>query len=233
MSQPLIELKNVSKKYGFKEGLRNINLSLSKGGIIGLVGTNGSGKSTLLKLLAGFVQPSKGSVLISGQKANRRRGDIVAFQSDKEALYPFYTVEETLRFSDKVFPSFDLKKAYELISHFHLDLKQPVKNLSKGYLARLKMAVTLARKLPLTLMDEPLSGIDPIARGEMIQNIASHIDLEQQTLLLSTHEVDEIEHLLDHVILLHEGKVVYSENVELLRESRNVSVLEIMKEVAK
>jgi ABC-2 type transport system ATP-binding protein len=157
----------------------------------------------------------------------------VAFLSDSNSLYPFYTVRETLEFGQSVFPSFDLTKAEKMVQTLRLDKNQRVKNLSKGNLARLKIIFALSRNVPLILMDEPLSGLDPIIREEILKILASYVEFGEQTLIISTHEVSEVEPLLDYVVFLNQGHLVLTAEVEELRAQRGKSVLEVLKEVAK
>lgn len=230
MIQPIIELTHVTKKYGLHEGLSDVSLTLERGGLVGLVGPNGSGKSTFLKLLAGLLHPNSGELKVGGTTIIGRNNPRVSFLSEVDSLYPFYTVEETIRFAFHVFPDFNQEKAREMISFLNLEYGKKVQQLSKGNRARLKIILSLARKVPLILMDEPLSGLDPMAREDILKLLARYAEIEAQTIIVSTHEVTEIEPLLDHVILLKYGKLLLSSSVEQLREKTGKSVLETMKE---
>lgn len=230
MLQPIIEFQNVTKNYPGQEALRNISLTLPQGKIIGLVGPNGSGKSTLLKLTAGLVQPSQGSVIVNGQQANRRIAAQVAYLSELDVMYPFYTVAETIQFTAGMFPDFDQAKAQEMLQFMQLSQDKKVKSLSKGNRGRLKIILTLSRRVPLVLMDEPLSGLDPIVRDSIIRSLISYLDLEQQTVVITTHEVAEIEPILDTVVAIQDGQVQGMIEVDVLRSTQGKSLLEWMKE---
>ncbi|MCD8502313.1 MAG: ABC transporter ATP-binding protein [Bacillaceae bacterium] len=227
----MISFTNVTKKYGFTTALNNMSFDIPQGGIVGIVGANGSGKSTLLRLMAGLLTKTKGEIVVCGERVNRMISSKVAFLSDADSLYPFYTVNETVEFAKHVFPDFNITKAKEIVSALDLQGDKKVKALSKGQRARLKIAVALSRNVPIVIMDEPLSGLDPIVREDLLKMIATYAELEKQTMLISTHEVTEIEPLLDHVMLIKQGEIILSESVEYLREEKGKSVLDVMKEV--
>lgn len=229
----IITFNNVSKKYGLTKALKDVSFQVPKSGIIGLVGPNGSGKSTLLKLVAGLVKKSAGEIIVCGDHVTRLIGSKVAFLAEVDSLYDFYTVKETVQFSASVFPDFDEQKANSILETLQVDLNKKVGTLSKGNRARVKIAITLSRQVPLLLMDEPLSGLDPLVREDIIKLIARYVEMEEQTLIISTHEVTEIEPLLDHVLLVKSGNILLSEKVEELRETKGQSVLDAMREVLK
>jgi ABC-2 type transport system ATP-binding protein len=229
----IISFQNVTKRYGLTTALKNVSFQVATGGIIGLVGSNGSGKSTLLKLIAGLVKKTGGEIIVCGEHVTRLIGGKVAFLAEVDSLYDFYTVKETISFSASVFPDFDEEKAYEILGTLEVDLTKKIGTLSKGNRARVKIAIALSRKVPLLIMDEPLSGLDPLVREDIIKMIAKYVEMEEQTLIVSTHEVAEIEPLLDHVLLVQNGEILLSEKVEELRETKGQSVLDAMREVLK
>ncbi|SDW70253.1 ABC-2 type transport system ATP-binding protein [Marininema mesophilum] len=224
----MIHLEQVSKHYLKKAALSDITLSLTPGTITGVIGENGSGKSTLLKLMAGLVRPTRGSVTFDGKPVTRRIASHVSYLSEQETYYPFYTVQETIDWQASQFPDFDHQIAEEILHFMNLDPEDPVKNLSKGNRARVKILLSLARKAPLILMDEPLSGLDPMVRDSIIKGLISFVDLEKQTLVITTHEVDEIESLLDHVIAIREGKIIQSISLEDLHLEEGVNLRQWM-----
>ncbi|ACV62485.1 ABC transporter related [Desulfofarcimen acetoxidans DSM 771] len=230
MPEKIIEFNNVSKKYGRQPALSNINLTLPRGKIIGLVGPNGSGKSTILKLIAGLVHPSSGSVKVNGREANRRIASEVSYLSELDVLYSFYTVAETISFNAGQFADFDINKAQEMVSFMQLDPNMKVKNLSKGNRGRLKIILSLARRAPLILMDEPLSGLDPLVRDSIIQSLISYLDLKQQTLIMTTHEVAEVEPLLDTAVAVKNGQIRNISEIDDIRSQQGQSLIDWMKQ---
>ncbi|WP_010630664.1 ABC transporter ATP-binding protein [Sporolactobacillus vineae] len=224
----MIQLENVSKRYLTKKALNAVSLQIEPGHIIGLIGSNGSGKSTTLKLIAGLIQPTAGTVLVDGRIATRRICDKVAYLSELDSYYSFFTVNQMVDFYAQTFRDFDRKKAKNMLDFMKLNGTQKVKHLSKGNRGRLKIVVTLSRNVPFVLMDEPLSGLDPIVRRSIVKSLISFIDLGKQTVILTTHELQEIEPLLDQVILIKNGGILAQENVDDLRSRENLSLTDWM-----
>lgn len=213
-----VSFQGVTKKYLQKVAIHEMNFELPTGKMIGLIGPNGSGKSTMLKLMAGLILPSSGTIAVAGQPVNRRISNLVSFASDKDDLYGFYTVSEMIQFYQGIFPDFNAARAKEMMAFMQLDPGVKVKTLSKGNAGRLKMLLALSRTAPVVLMDEPLSGLDPMVRTAIVKSLISFIDLDQQTVILSTHEVLEVEPLLDMVVLVHQGRVRAISRVDEIQE---------------
>ncbi|MCH1627671.1 ABC transporter ATP-binding protein [Ferdinandcohnia quinoae] len=226
----MITLKNVTKKYQGRLVVNNFSLTLESGRIIGLLGSNGSGKSTTLKMIAGLVQPTSGSILINNEKLSRRSCRDIAYLSEHDTLYPFFTVIQIVQFYASQFKDFSIDKAIEILQFLNVNPSDKVKHLSKGSKGRVKIALTLARKAPFLLMDEPLSGLDPMVRESILKGLISFLDIENQTLIISTHEVNEVEFILDSVILIKNGNLIDFIDVDTLREREGKSVLEWMKQ---
>ncbi|GAE27935.1 ABC transporter [Halalkalibacter wakoensis JCM 9140] len=227
----MINLSGVTKKYLTKVALNDVELELTKGKIIGLVGENGSGKSTTLKLLAGLTQATRGSITINGKKVNRIANQ-VSYLSELDSYYGFYNVGQTIDFFASQFSDFNQEKAEEIRTFMNLDRNAKLKHLSKGNRGRLKIVLTLSREVPVILMDEPLSGLDPMVRDSIVKGLISFIDLERQVVVITTHEIKEIEAILDEVVLIKEGKILGHRNVEELRLEENVGIVEWMKKIS-
>ncbi|MCL1631322.1 ABC transporter ATP-binding protein [Sporolactobacillus sp. CPB3-1] len=226
----MIQLEEVTKRYLTKKALQTVSLQFEPGHIVGLIGSNGSGKSTTLKLIAGLLRPTSGTVLVDGEVACRRICRKVAYLSELDAYYSFFTVKQTVDFYEQTFADFNREKAEEMLDFMKLDRTQKVRHLSKGNRGRLKIVVTLAREVPYILMDEPLSGLDPMVRSSIIKGLISFIDLEKQTVLITTHELQEIEPLLDTVVLIRNGVILDQKSVEEIRVSENLSLVDWMVE---
>lgn len=225
----MIQLNQVSKKYNHQVALKDISLTLEKGKIVGIVGENGSGKSTLLKLIAGLSLPTSGEVTVNGEKANRRIGKIVSYLSELDSFYPMFTVREAIDFQASQFADFNRAKAEEIMKYMQLEPDKKVKNLSKGNRGRLKIVLALAREVPYILMDEPLSGLDPMVRDTIVKGMISFVDLESQTLVMTTHEIKEIESILDCFIAIKDGSIIKMADVDELHESEGLGITEWMK----
>ncbi|WP_134702992.1 ATP-binding cassette domain-containing protein [Ammoniphilus sp. YIM 78166] len=227
----MIKLNQVTKKFMTKVALDDVNLELTRGKIVGLVGENGSGKSTTLKLIAGLIQPSKGSVTVNGVRVDRRIAKQVSYLSESDEYYGFYNVGQTIDFYASQFPDFNKEKAEEIRTFMKLDPNAKLKNLSKGNRGRLKMVLTLAREVPVILMDEPLSGLDPMVRDSIVKGLIEFIDLENQIVLITTHEIKEVETILDEVIAIKDGHIIGHHNVEWLRSEQNMGIVEWMTKI--
>ncbi len=227
----MIKLEQVTKKYINKYALRDVELELATGKIIGLVGENGSGKSTTLKLVAGLIQPTRGNVLVNGVKATHRIAQYVSYLSELDEYYSFYNVRQTIDFYASQFPDFNKEKAKQILGFMKLDPTAKLKQLSKGNRGRLKIVLTLAREAPVILLDEPLSGLDPMVRDSIVKGLISFINLERQVVLITTHEIKEIEMILDDVIAIKDGRIIGHHNVEQLRFEEGLGIVEWMTKI--
>src|SRR5690554_2194420 len=225
----VIQLTNVTKKYMKKSTLKNISFTLPIGKIIGIVGENGSGKSTLLRLIAGLSLPSSGTVTVNGEIAHRRISKVVSYLSELESYYSIFTVREAMDYQASQFTDFNMAKAEEIMKFMQLDPQMRIKGLSKGNRGRLKILLTLAREVPYILMDEPLSKLDPIIREAIIKGMISYVDLESQTLVMTSHEITEIESILDGFVAIKDGSLLRMADVEELHESEGLSITDWMK----
>lgn len=227
----MIKFEHVGKRYLKKVALKDINLELKPGKIVGLIGENGSGKSTTLKLIAGLIQPTSGVVTVNGRRVSRRISEHVAYLSELDEFYGFFTVGEMIAFFASQYPDFNREKAEEIRRFMKLAPDSKIKNLSKGNRGRLKIVLTLAREVPVVLMDEPLSGLDPMVRDAIVKGLISFIDLERQIVLITTHEIKEVETILDEVLLIKGGEIIGHKNVEELRDRENLGLVEWMTKV--
>lgn len=226
--QVVLRFEDTTKRYGFRPAVSNVSVDFPLGSVIGLIGPNGSGKSTLLKIAAGLVRSTSGRVWANGNIVNGRVRTGVSLLPDTNALYSFHSVSDTLDYFARAYVDFNVQKAKEISDFMELDMGQKVSHLSKGNYSRLKLVIALAREAPLVLMDEPLSGLDPIVRKSILKSLISFVEVERQTIVLSTHEVSEIEPVLDYVALIHEGKLKGFDMVDQIRLKHNQSLVEWM-----
>lgn len=214
----LIELEHVGKKYGGKRALQDVTVSIPRGKVIGLVGENGSGKSTLLKLMAGLLSPNSGIATFDGQQITRKIAGKVAYMSDTDDFYTYFTVQQLIDFYESQFDDFDVVKAKEIVQFLNVSLTSRIKSLSKGNRGRVKIAVTLAREADVYLLDEPFSGLDPMVRDDIAKGLIRFTDQERQTVIMSTHEIREVEPLLDEIIVMRGGQMIAHEAVDEIRD---------------
>lgn len=224
-----IQLEHVSKKYGRHTAVNDVSITLSSGRIYGLIGPNGSGKSTTLKMMAGLLFPTSGFVKIDEEQVTREMVRQTAYLTELDMFYPHFTVKDMVNFYQSQFPDFQTEQAYKLLNEMQLNPEKKIKKLSKGNRGRLKIVLALARRADVILLDEPFSGLDPMVRDSIVNSLVSYIDFEQQIVVIATHEIDEIETLLDEVIILANGEKVAQREVEDIREQEGMSVLQWFK----
>lgn len=228
----MIKLEQVAKSYGTKKALTNVNLTLEKGKIIGLVGENGSGKTTLLKIIAGLVTPSSGIAEVDGIKVTRKIASKIAYMPDTDLFYPYFTVDELFRFYESQYEDFNYDKANIVAQFLNVDRNAQLKKLSKGNRGRAKMAATFGREADYYLLDEPFSGFDPMVRSDIIKGMIQFTD-ETQTVFLSTHEIREAEPLMDEIVLLSGGKILAHEELEAIRDREGMDAVTWMTKTIK
>lgn len=229
----MIHLQNVSFNYQRQEVIQDLTLTFPIGQIIGIAGENGSGKSTLLKMIAGIQRPRKGTITIRNASLSRLNAVDVAYLPDMDLFYSFYTGKELFAFYASQFPDFSVEKAMEVAEYLEVNVNVKLKKLSKGNRGRAKMAATLGRNTPYYVMDEPFSGLDPIVRESLIKGLIRYTNVETQSIILSTHELHEVEPILDQLIVLKDGKVIAQDELEAIRFNTNQDAVSWMKNVTK
>ena len=225
-----MEVQQLSFQYKRKTILEQLTFSIPQGQIVGLIGENGSGKSTLLKLMAGILIPSSGTIeLNGGEKVTRRHTNKIAYLPDIDLFYEKQTGDEVFAFYESQFDDFSKEKAKEVASFLQVPTNVKLGNLSKGNRGRMKLAAFLGRNAELYLMDEPFAGLDPLARESLLKAIIKFIDTEHCSVVLSTHEVNEVEPILDQVMLLKDGHLCAMDVVEEIRHERGEDTVNWMK----
>lgn len=228
----MIEVKNVTKRYKRIKALDNISFNIEEGKITCILGINGVGKSTTLKIISGLVKPDKGYILIDGEKLSHKIYDKLAFVPDFDINFPQFTIKESFEFMKTFYKNWDNEKAYEMLEMFDLTDDRKISKLSKGNIGRVKIILGFAQNAKYTLLDEPFSGIDIFKREEFLAIMTKYIN-EEQSIILTTHEISEIEMLADEVILIDEGKISLIFNAEEVRENEGMSIVDKMREVYK
>lgn len=226
----MIELTSVTKKYGRKQVLSDVSFTADKGQITCLIGINGVGKSTIMKAIMGLTPIHGGRIHIDGQPINKHIYEKVAFIPDTITMPPQMTIGEALRFMQDFYAKWNERRAEELLGFFKLNRADRISELSKGNAAKLNMLLGLALDADYLLMDEPFSGIDMFSREQIAKVFTSHL-IENRGVLITTHEIQDIEHLIDKVVLLDQGSVLKEFDTELLRLSEGKSVVDVMREV--
>ena len=226
----ILKAEKLCKSYLNKKALKGVDLDISQGKILGLLGPNGSGKTTFLKMVAGILHPSSGELLIDGQKPGVYTKSIVSYLPDNEYLLKWMKIKDAVAYFKDFYSDFDEKRAKELLVFMKLDENDSVKNLSKGMKEKLKLTLVLSRKAKLYILDEPLGGVDPVAREKILDAIISIFN-ENSSMIITTHLVNDIERIFDDVAFISEGEIVLQGNAEELRLSKNKSIDELYREV--
>lgn len=227
MSKLLI-CKNLNKKYGETEVLKNVNLEIESGKIIGLLGKNGAGKTTLLKLVNDLLTPTSGEILVAGQPIGVNSKSIISYLPERTYLDKNITIKETLNFFADFYKDFNIKKAQKLLKQFNLDETMRIAKLSKGMQEKVQLALVMARKAKLYILDEPLGGIDPATRDDILDTILTNFG-DGASMIISTHIISDIERILDDVIFIDNGEIKIFDSAENLRAKYKKSIDEIFR----
>lgn len=226
----ILKAANLNKSYYRKKALEGFNIEISEGKIVGLLGPNGSGKTTFIKISAGILRSTSGEITIDGQKPGVYTKSIVSYLPDVNFLYKWMKIKDSVAFYKDMFSDFDEQKCKELLQFMDLNEEDKVTALSKGMLEKLNLSLTLSRKAKLYILDEPLGGVDPVAREKIIDAILNNYR-EDSSMIVTTHLVNDIERLFDDVAFISNGKVVLQGNAEELRVERGKSIDELYREV--
>jgi len=228
----LLECKNLYKSFGKKEILKDVNLVIPKGKIIGLLGKNGTGKSTLIKLINDLLTPSSGEILVKGKKIGVTSKKVISYLPERTYLDKSMTVEKTIQFFEDFYDNFDSKKAKKLISDLDLDVEQKLSKMSKGMQEKVQLVLVMSRKADLYILDEPLGGVDPATRDYILDTILSNVP-KHSSVIISTHLISDVEKILDEVIFIDKGKIILQSDVKELRKKEKGSIDEIFRRMFK
>lgn len=226
----MIELDNVRKRFGFRKVLDGVSFTAEKGQITCLIGLNGAGKSTVLKAIMGLTPIQGGAIRLDGQRPDKYMYERVSYVPDHLPVPPSMKLREALRFMEDFYRSWNSERANELMRFFGLEPAERAGNLSKGTAAKFNLVLGLAPNSDYVVMDEPFAGIDLFSR-ETIAAVFSSELVGDRGVLMTTHEVGELEHLIDKAVLLRQGSVVRSFDCERVRSEEGKSVVDVMREV--
>ena len=225
----VLECKNLRKQYGKKIALKNIDLQIPAGSIVGLLGPNGSGKTTLLKLAAGLLTPSSGEIQACGFKPGVESKALVAYQPDKVYLNDWMNVEQLIKMMMDFYPNFNKDKADDMLKRLNIEPDQKLKTMSKGTKEKVQLILTMSRDVNLYILDEPIGGVDPAARDYILNTIINNYK-EDATVIISTHLINDVESVLNHIIFLKEGAVVRQGDVDDIRQETGMSIDALFRE---
>lgn len=226
----MIEVRGITKKFGRKKVLKGISFTANKGEITCIIGINGVGKTTILNGIMNLTPMNSGEILIDGEKITKNSYEKMTYIPDTMTMLPGFRIEQAMQFMQDFYQSWNQERADELLSFFKLTKEDKISSLSKGNTAKVNLMLGLALDVDYLLMDEPFSGIDIFSREQIANVFSSHL-IEDRGVIITTHEINDIEHLIDKVVLINEGQVLREFNAEQVREEEGKSVVDVMREV--
>lgn len=220
MRESTILFEDACKTFGKVRALRGVSLEIKKGSIYCLLGVNGAGKSTALRLLLNRMPLSLGRISVLGKPATELKSEDfcrIAFVSESQKLYDWLTLEAQIQSVKPLYPNWDDAYCAKLIEVFRLPIDRKIRTLSRGMQMKVKMLLAFSFQPEVVVMDEPFTGLDPIVRQECIEGLIDWANERNRTLIISSHDIDDVEPLCDHVGILHEGSIILDESLESLK----------------
>ena len=217
MSESVIRIVSLSRAFGKKKALHDVSLSVPKGAVFGLVGENGAGKTTLLKHVLGLLKGPPGSVQVFGMDPVAEPATVlgrIGYLSENREMPDWMRIDQLMHFQSAFYPDWDHQYAAELVNMFDLKTDQRIRTLSRGQLARVGLLTAIAHRPELLLLDEPSSGLDPVVRRDILAAIIRTVADEGRTVLFSSHLLDEVQRVSDHVAMLHQGQLLLCDRLE-------------------
>lgn len=228
----LLECKNLSKIFDNKKILKDVNLIIPRGKIVGLLGKNGQGKTTLIKLINDLLTPTNGEILIEGKHPGVESKKIISYLPERTYLDKEMKIIDTLNYFEEFYDNFNIEKAKKLIKDLDLDINQKISKMSKGMQEKLQLILVMSRDAELYILDEPLGGVDPATRDYILDTILSNFK-EGSSVIISTHLISDIERILDEVIFIDRGKIILTAPADELRKKEKSSIDEIFRRTFK
>ena len=227
---PILECRDLCKRYGSVQALDHINLRLEPGRIVGLLGPNGSGKTTLIKMANGLLTWEHGDLLIDGMVPGAATKSIVSYLPERTYLSDWMTAAQTIDFFEDFYPDFRRDRAEDMLLRLNVPLDRKIRQLSKGTREKVQLILVMSREAKLYLLDEPIGGVDPATRDYILSTIIGNYD-PGATVLISTHLIADVEQVLDDVVFISQGQIVLQKSVDEIREEQGKSVDQLFREV--
>ncbi len=228
----LLEINDICKSYDDKLVLKNINLKISSGKIVGLLGKNGTGKTTLIKLINDLLTPDSGEILVKGKKIGVDTKKVISYLPERTYLNKNMKITEIIEYFNDFYNNFDSKKAEKLLKDLDLDINQKLSKMSKGMQEKVQLVLVMSRKADLYILDEPLGGVDPATRDYILDTILNNFN-ENASVIISTHLISDIERILDEVVFIDKGEIILQSDAEVLRKKEKKSIDEVFRRMFK
>ena len=232
INMKLLEIKDLNKNFDNKKILKDINLSINEGKIIGLLGKNGAGKTTLIKLINDLLTPTSGKILVKGKEIGVESKKVISYLPERTYLNKQMKVSEIIDYFKDFYNDFSEKKAKKLLKDLDLDINTKISKMSKGMQEKLQLVLVMSRNADLYILDEPLGGVDPATRDYILDTILSNFS-EKASVIISTHLISDIERILDEVVFIDKGKIILQSDADKLRNKEKSSIDEIFRRMFK
>ena len=227
---PVLQVNSLHKSYGKTEVLQGVSFSVSRGSIVGLLGPNGCGKSTLMKLISGLLQSNSGEILIDGMHLGKDSKALISYLPERTYLNDWMKISDILQYFSDFYSDFDIQRARCMLADLNITEDAKLKTLSKGTKEKVQLVLVMSRNAKLYLLDEPIGGVDPAARDYILGTILKNFN-EGSSILISTHLIQDVETVFDHVLFLNDGKIVIDGEVDEIRERHGKSIDSLFREV--
>lgn len=230
MELPVLEIKNVHKKYLSHSVLEGVGFSIPRGKIVGLLGPNGCGKTTILKLISGLLQLDEGEIRINGICPGQQTKSMISYLPERSYLNDWMKISDILNLFSDFYADFDRERAEQMLTDLKISKEEKLKTMSKGTKEKVQLILVMSRRASLYLLDEPIGGVDPATREYILRTILKNFD-ENSSILITTHLIQDVETIFDQVLFLNQGKIVIDGEVDEIREKYGKSIDGLFREV--
>lgn len=230
MELPVLEIKNVHKKYLSHSVLEGVGFSIPRGKIVGLLGPNGCGKTTILKLISGLLQLDEGEIRINGICPGQQTKSMISYLPERSYLNDWMKISDILNLFSDFYADFDRDRAEQMLTDLKISKEEKLKTMSKGTKEKVQLILVMSRRASLYLLDEPIGGVDPATREYILHTILKNFD-ENSSILITTHLIQDVETIFDQVLFLNQGKIVIDGEVDEIREKYGKSIDGLFREV--
>lgn len=230
MELPVLEIKNVHKKYLSHSVLEGVGFSIPRGKIVGLLGPNGCGKTTILKLISGLLQLDEGEIRINGICPGLQTKSMISYLPERSYLNDWMKISDILNLFSDFYADFDRERAEQMLTDLKISKEEKLKTMSKGTKEKVQLILVMSRRASLYLLDEPIGGVDPATREYILHTILKNFD-ENSSILITTHLIQDVETIFDQVLFLNQGKIVIDGEVDEIREKYGKSIDGLFREV--